>query len=177
MMRKWTVVGLALAAVLLSGAEGCQGADGASGKPTPYRTAGGPVRLPQPQPDHGAGGPKTPAPRNADPAPHDQHTYAIFVSWTPASEFVEIDWEPDGPFRPKQVSGGKFSRSGRVSGNVRVSVQAEWTSISRNNIMRRSSLGSITCVVVYDGHTTPGEGEDAATFPPLDSVYCQEGGR
>lgn len=155
MMRKLTAVGLALAAVLLSGAEGCEssGDSGKGGKP--YQTAGGPVRLPEPKPDHQPtplG--KTPGPVAGDPDPHDCHDYSLFATWAPAKEFVKIDWEigTDGPDFPLERSGGSWSRSRRWCGDAMVTLSVKWTDISKHAIQKRGQGGKVTATILVDGH-------------------------
>lgn len=149
-MKKITIIAFVVILALLSGAEGCDDAGGGS----PRRTLGptvNPPPVPRPQPDHGA----TPNPKNGDPAPHDPvHNYTIWATWTPAANFVEIDWvigTDDGPaLGGLQRSGGHFSKSGqaRRSGTVYIEVVA-YSGTKAFPI-------EIHCWITEDGKNVPG---------------------
>lgn len=166
-MRKIMCVLFILTAVLTSGTH-------CNNQPHPVKT-GAPSTpfnppAPRPHPDHG---PKTPQPKPADPEPHYEHTCSIFVSWSPAKLFVEIDWEPNGPLVVREHSGGTFSRNLKVYGDGRCSVQAVWTDLSNKN--KATPPGDLTCLVTFDGQVS-GSGRDTIRGPG-GSVYCEDSAR
>lgn len=154
--KRWITAGALVLALLSTSACGSTGGSG-NGKPNP-----GPTRLvtprqgpaPNPNPDHGP--PirnKTPGPVAGDPNPHDKREYVIFVAWTPAKEFAEIDGRigQAETIRRFEKSGGTYSKTGSTWAGQRIVVTAAWTELSYRRLGNQGTIGQITCAIDVDG--------------------------
>lgn len=167
----------ALTVTLSAGAEGCRETgkggtvdDGTGAQPEPQR-----IPVPRPNPDHGPAQPATPGPVAGDPNPHvDERNWIIFWAWSPANEFVDIEWNVGASGeRSRERRGGTYSRSGVGRKGDRYSIDAEWTEISYG---RLDSAATIKIVLVVGGKEQceretefrpgkpPGRGTDCTGF-------------
>lgn len=139
-------------------------------EPSPYETAGGPVRLPNPNPDHQptplGQGPQTPGPIAADPIPEeDKRKIVITVKCSPMADYISIDWTA-GPYS-NHVSEKRCStpyvKDQTLVRNMRVTLSANWTEPSYRNLRRIGVRGTIHLTITVNGKvicdiTTPNSG-------------------
>lgn len=145
---------LAMLALACEGGGGDNGEKSGNGRANPGATRlvtpRVPANTPNPNPDTRA---KTPAPVAADPDPHDWHVYGLLGAWSPAHEFVEIDWQMGnsqpfgGPFEKRD---GSWSKVERRHGKQFISISLKWTDYSWERVSKQGGR-RLVCDALVDG--------------------------
>lgn len=150
---------------------GCDPERGGSGG-TPSTLAPYTPPVPKPNPDTKPLPKRVPSPVPADPKAGSEHTYALAVTWTPAAEFVSIEWTvgnkaDDIPERSR----GNWYKAGSVYAPADIDVQAQWTEISYRNLGRQNNTGQIVCIISVDGKIVDTQSTPATGRPR--GVLCE----
>lgn len=152
MRRAVTFVAVLIFMMGAEGPSGCEGGGSGNGGANPgatrHVTPRQPINPPRPNPDHG---PKTPAPIAGDPKPEDHRTYVLEATWTPAKEFVKIQWGvgSKGPIIPREFGGGRWGEVVVINGKQTASLEVSWTGTSWDRIQDKGT--HITCKILVNG--------------------------